>query len=106
VQGESVERDRLWENKKREGYKRKSYESEKRGRERERERETSLKGCQKEREKRDMIKRDRLRDISRDQCWQRYVERYTSREKYVEVNKSSERSRAKAVERDKHWSQE
>jgi hypothetical protein len=30
VQGESVERDRLGENKEREGYKRKSYESEKR----------------------------------------------------------------------------
>jgi hypothetical protein len=83
-------------------------------REVERERETSLKGHQKEREnrdidqatfrERDMIKRDRLRDISRAQCRQRYVERYTSREKYVEVDKSSERSHAKAVERDKHRS--
>jgi hypothetical protein len=49
-----------------------------------------------------MIKRDRLRDISQAQCQQRYVERYTSREKYVEVNNLSERSHAKAVERDKH----
>jgi hypothetical protein len=48
VRGESVERDRLWENEEREGYERKSYESEKRGRERERERgrrETSIKRC-------------------------------------------------------------
>jgi hypothetical protein len=65
-------------------------------REIERERETSIKRCL----ERDMIKGDRLRDISRDQCQQRYVERYMSREKYVEVDKSSERSHAKAVERE------
>jgi hypothetical protein len=55
---------------------------------------------------RDMIKRDRLRDISQDRCRRRYVERYTLREKYVEVDKSSERSCAKAVERDKCRSRE
>jgi hypothetical protein len=53
-----------------------------------------------------MIKRDRLRDISRARCRQRYVERYTLREKYVEVDKSSERLCAKAVERDKCQSRE
>jgi hypothetical protein len=59
-----------------------------------------------EREERCQSSNIRERDISQDQCQQRYVERYTLRERYVEVDKSSERLCTKVVEWDKHWSQE